>query len=395
MKYSNQNYKWLFLFLCCFFACGMYSQVTLGLDEAPAQGTILQIKNIANQDTGANANKGLGMPRMFLPDSEKLSPMYSYADASNTPTQAALTSHTGLVVYNLNTCLNRKGDDNGLYVWQGGIWNLLSEKAPNIGVGIFIDPRDKEEYKVGNFGTAGVWMLENMRATTYSQSPADPPVLSNTISKTSKNYIFPASPLHSPGSTGTDIETYAHDKSIGLLYNWAAATNKENDVTANQGGDFPSHPVTQGICPPGWHLPSDKEWTDLENYIIANTSNHSTSPNIGGTPLDYTSTGWRGTHGTAMKAPCQPVGTSTATSSGTSFSVANGGFYAYMVGYHVGGNTALSGYGVLSYFWSGSSAGTTGNQAWTREVASSHTEVWRNAFQRTDFYPVRCKQDAP
>ncbi|MCK5839899.1 MAG: hypothetical protein KAG99_08620, partial [Bacteroidales bacterium] len=23
----------------------------------------------------------------------------------------------------------------------------------------------------------------------------------------------------------------------------------------------------QGICPSGWHIPTDAEWTDLENYL--------------------------------------------------------------------------------------------------------------------------------
>jgi len=38
----------------------------------------------------------------------------------------------------------------------------------------------------------------------------------------------------------------------GVLYNWPAA------MTA---------------CPPGWHLPTDAEWTELENYLIENGFN--------------------------------------------------------------------------------------------------------------------------
>jgi uncharacterized protein (TIGR02145 family) len=37
--------------------------------------------------------------------------------------------------------------------------------------------------------------------------------------------------------------------SYGKLYNWHAATDSRR------------------ICPPGWHLPSDKEWTVLTNYL--------------------------------------------------------------------------------------------------------------------------------
>jgi uncharacterized protein (TIGR02145 family) len=46
---------------------------------------------------------------------------------------------------------------------------------------------------------------------------------------------------------------YENNASIGSiygkLYNWYAATD------------------SRGICPPGWHLPSDREWTALTNYL--------------------------------------------------------------------------------------------------------------------------------
>jgi uncharacterized protein (TIGR02145 family) len=45
-------------------------------------------------------------------------------------------------------------------------------------------------------------------------------------------------------------ENNASNGSIyGKLYNWHAATD------------------SKGICPPGWHLPSDREWTALTNYL--------------------------------------------------------------------------------------------------------------------------------
>jgi uncharacterized protein (TIGR02145 family) len=40
--------------------------------------------------------------------------------------------------------------------------------------------------------------------------------------------------------SGEDVETY------GLLYNWYAATDN------------------RGLCPEGWHVPSDEEWMELE-----------------------------------------------------------------------------------------------------------------------------------
>jgi uncharacterized protein (TIGR02145 family) len=41
----------------------------------------------------------------------------------------------------------------------------------------------------------------------------------------------------------------------GALYNWFAVN-------------------TLKLCPAGWHVPSDPEWTTLENYLIANNFNY-------------------------------------------------------------------------------------------------------------------------
>jgi len=358
---------------------------------------LLQLKDIDGVATGPNATKGLLMPRVLLEDPERLAPMYSYADAANTPTATDLAIHTGLVVFNMNQCLYRRGEDRGLYIWQQNTWTPLTEENLAENVSVFIDPRDGERYKTGSFGTAGVWMLENMRATTYTQSPAAPAALSNsTANQTAKNYVYPASPVYSPGSNGTNPDTFDKDHSLGLLYNWAAATNNENNTSTNQGGNYASHPVVQGICPTGWHLPSDKEWTDLENVIISNTSSYSTLPNIGGTALDYISTGNRGSqHGTALKATCSPVGTTTATSSGASLPATKNGMYIYLVGYSYGSNAGMSDYGILSYMWSSSSAGLQGTalSAWLRGIAAA--TVWRNYLPRVDFASVRCKKNNP
>ena len=47
----------------------------------------------------------------------------------------------------------------------------------------------------------------------------------------------------------------------------------------------------QGVCPTGWHLPSDAEWIQLTNYLGANAggklketgTTHWSSPNTGAT----------------------------------------------------------------------------------------------------------------
>ena len=43
----------------------------------------------------------------------------------------------------------------------------------------------------------------------------------------------------------------------GKLYQWSAAMNNNTSTT-------------QGVCPDGWHIPTDTEWTVLTDYINSN-----------------------------------------------------------------------------------------------------------------------------
>jgi uncharacterized protein (TIGR02145 family) len=46
----------------------------------------------------------------------------------------------------------------------------------------------------------------------------------------------------------------------GRLYNWATAMNGFSSSSSNPSG-------VRGVCPVGWHLPSDAEWSTLVNYV--------------------------------------------------------------------------------------------------------------------------------
>ena len=64
---------------------------------------------------------------------------------------------------------------------------------------------------------------------------------------------------YSDGTPIPGVVAYNNDDSFGaiygLLYNWDAAMNGSTD------------PGTQGVCPCDWHIPTDGEWTILENYL--------------------------------------------------------------------------------------------------------------------------------
>ena len=61
------------------------------------------------------------------------------------------------------------------------------------------------------------------------------------------------------GSEIQDVVAYNNDENLaniyGRLYTWDAAMNGSTDVSS------------RGACPCGWHVPSDEEWIELENFL--------------------------------------------------------------------------------------------------------------------------------
>jgi len=62
------------------------------------------------------------------------------------------------------------------------------------------------------------------------------------------------------GSTLTDANTITCN-TYGRLYDWATAMNCKNTISCSVGTKH------RGICPSGWHIPSDAEWTTLTNFV--------------------------------------------------------------------------------------------------------------------------------
>ena len=93
--------------------------------------------------------------------------------------------------------------------------------------------------KIGN----QLWTVENLRTTKYYDGTAISLV---TDEDRWKNLATPAYCWY-----GNDIN---HKSKYGALYNWYAVDTKK-------------------LAPTGWHVPTDKEWTILEKYLIANGYN--------------------------------------------------------------------------------------------------------------------------
>jgi len=103
-----------------------------------------------------------------------------------------------------------------------------------------IDGNVYTEIKIGK----QVWMVENLRTTKFNDG-------SSITNITSEEQWNDAS---RPGYCWYDNDI-DNKNTYGALYNWYA--------------------VESGIlCPKGWHVPSDAEWTQLEEYLIANGYNY-------------------------------------------------------------------------------------------------------------------------
>lgn len=95
---------------------------------------------------------------------------------------------------------------------------------------------DGNKYKTIKIGTQ-IWLSENLKTTTYNDGTAIPLV---------KNYDAWAELSTQAycwyNNDSTNKEVY------GALYNWYAVNTKK-------------------LCPEGWHVPSDEEWTELRTYL--------------------------------------------------------------------------------------------------------------------------------
>ena len=369
------------LCLFLFYFGTVFSQVTIGSSGTPRTGALLDLKERDVSGGDANSSRGLGMPRVKLTVPNRLDDLGTGLDAA---------AHTAVMVYNT--------DENyyfcpGLYVWDGSYWQPLSDS----GAAIFKDVRHKADgtaevntYHYREIGNAGVWMLENIRATTYADNLGiDKQNNDLTLSKTlpsagSKVYHYPnfnTSSLDNP-------QTIAH----GLLYSWAGATNgKTLAKNEGEGGQDEELIGVQGVCPQGWHMPSDKEWNDLEQEISKAKPgiywyDLNFIPNVL-TDVNRREAKWRNEgpngHAKAMK---------NQSGSGLSKRFCDGGgINILMTGAVVSG--VYYEFGMSSYFWPSSSA--TGWGAWFRDFDYGGQFGVNRYVQQigSHMYSVRCKRD--
>ncbi|MDR1503518.1 MAG: fibrobacter succinogenes major paralogous domain-containing protein [Prevotella sp.] len=383
------------LFVCFnIFVLLLQAQVTIGSNIAPLGGSLLDLKE--NDSQGANSTRGLLLPRVQLSDVKNLYPIFTsngaggYVDASKTDEDLR---HTGLIVY----VPKEFGDPincPGAYSWDGNLWNNLFKNGETYETSTHLYDRQGNKYTIASFGDAGIWMTQNLRVT---MTPCGKPLTRSSATSSGKmHYEYP-----NKNSSGLD--------DYGLLYNWQAATNgmktgvlvEQGESTTTGSANTPANieqKGVQGICPHGWHLPSDKEWNELEKVISENPTPYSTNTTVvtWNPAWSLSVSGYRGTqHGLSMKSPT-PISDSPFLGTTGGLSKTDGkGFNAYLVGYAYNDNTIS--YGSYGFFWT-SSITSSGN-AWARIFASASAGVGGQAgVTRTNspverLYAIRCKKN--
>ena len=199
------------------------------------------------------------------------------------------------------------------------------------------------------------WTAENLCTTHYSNG--DPIDLGTTTSTTTPY-------RYNPASDSTNVGTY------GYLYNWVAVMNGAASSEANPSG-------VQGICPTGWHVPSNAEWTELETFVSSQDQYvcyYQNLPNIG--KALASTTGWSNSTSTACG-----VGTTQSTNNAAGFNARPAGNY-----YASGGN----GFGYYANFWTTTE---TSGHAYSYNLSYTSPSLNRSSSGKASGFSVRCVRD--
>jgi len=199
---------------------------------------------------------------------------------------------------------------------------------------------DGNSYNTVLIGTQ-CWTKENLKVTKYNDG-TDIPDLTTSIS----NPWAPTSGART-GYVGSGVPSSGYVGTYGYLYNWYAVNDSRK------------------LCPIGWHVPTDAEWTALTSQL-----------------------GGVGMAGTVMKSTSTLWNTATPPSPGTD----NYGFSALPGGFR-NRDGSFSNISVNAIFWSATfRIGTT---AWYRHLFHDNGNVTRYSAGLDYTYgaSVRCLRD--
>ncbi len=225
-------------------------------------------------------------------------------------------------------------------LWRGNVHN--NNGTPDVPI-----TYEGQTYQTVIIGDQ-IWMAENLNVGTMINSVNGG---TNSDGEQTDNSI---------------LEKYCYDdntnncNTYGGLYQW----NEIMQYVTTEG--------TQGICPPGWHIPTEAEWQTLEMHL-------------GMTQAEVDSVDWRGTHNEGGKL--KESGTThwyspnTGATNSSGFTALPSGDLRYSDGlfYYLG---------QYGYWWS-SSIESSGNM-WYRFLEDNYDQVGRTSGNEAAGLSVRC-----
>ena len=199
-------------------------------------------------------------------------------------------------------------------------------------------------YKTVTIGTQ-TWFAENLKTSKYNDGTTIPNVTdatewSNLTTGAYCNYNNDAS----------NAATY------GRLYNWYAVN-------------------TGKLCPTGWHVPSNDEWTTLQYYLIENSYNYdgTTTDNKIAKAMAST-TDWSSSSSTGA------IGNNPSTNNKSGFTALPGGYRSY--------SGAFNYVGDYGYWWSSAEYDTY--TAYYRGLSYLYSYLSYNLNSKVSGFSVRC-----
>ena len=219
---------------------------------------------------------------------------------------------------------------------------------------------DGNQYNTVQIGDQ-CWLKENMRTTHYADGTAIP---AGTDSSTVNPYYY--------DYTACNLSLAER----GYLYNWPAVMNGSASSNAIPSG-------VQGICPTGWHVPSDAEWTQLTDYVGSQSEYICGGDAANIAKALASESGWDNNGGV-----CFPGDQSVTENNAT-------GFSAVPAGDNYDGSTFIH-TGFVTLFWSSSQyTNYTGssNSAYNRGLYGYFANVYRHINSKSNGFSVRCLRD--
>jgi len=222
-----------------------------------------------------------------------------------------------------------------------------SSKSEEAGDGTFKDLRDGKTYKYITIGYQ-TWMAENL------------------------NYNVSGSVCYAEGKANVSTDSVAKNcTKYGRLYDWATAMDLPSTCNRSSCADqiTDNH---RGICPPGWHIPTNADWDELLRYVDLKN---------GGNGDDGDRSYESFTAGKYLKTTNSWNGSGNGTDD-YGFSALPSGFL------HPDGNFLDIGFS--GYWWSAND-GT--NNAYYRYMRNNSENVYWGYYSKTYLHSVRCLKD--